>query len=270
MLVLEPLQIPPGPNTSVCPSGLVLRPGARRVLGGRDNPKPRRLLQREILIFHFQLCAMWMGMMQLAQAGAVWGFAFAGVSRNTGAVFFCFLCLEAAQTRSFRSAAPRDALSLGKQLGRNNKEFCLVEKVVAALPALKIKTMFQSKMPIQADIKEKNASRSGSLISMALAFVIHMSGAVMTYMPIGNNGAEGQQGHKGKASRGGRDRTDPLCRVGPLEVGWCHSEHGLLFSHSGVPINGNLVESPAWVEGFGNDAHGGLMPEGSSSLSRSF
>lgn len=84
----------------------------------------------------------------------------------------------------------------------------------------------------------------------------------MTYMPIGNNGAQGQREHKEKASRGGSDRTDPLCRVGPLEVGWCHSEHGLLFSHSGGPINGNLVESPAWVEGFGNDAHGGADARG--------
>lgn len=87
VLVLDPLQIPPGPNSSGCPSGLVLRPGARRAVHGRDNPKPRGPLQREILnIFHFQLCVIWMEMMQLAPADAVWGCAFAGVSRNTGAV----------------------------------------------------------------------------------------------------------------------------------------------------------------------------------------
>lgn len=50
----------------------------------------------------------------------------------------------------------------------------LAENVVVVLPGLKIKNVFQSKMPIQTDIKEKNASRSRSLISMALAFVIHM------------------------------------------------------------------------------------------------
>lgn len=134
-----------------------------------------------------------MEIMQLAQAGAVWGCALEQEHRS------CFLLpvfeSSASPIGAFCSAARRDSLSLGEQLGKNNKEFSLVEKIVIALPALKIKTMFQSKMPIQADIKEKNASRSGSLISMALAFVIHMSGAVMTYMPIGNNGAEGQ--HKG-------------------------------------------------------------------------
>lgn len=48
-------------------------------------------------------------------------------------------------------------------------------------------------MPIQTDIKEKTVSRSRSLISMALALVIHMRGAVMTYMPIGNNVTEGNE-----------------------------------------------------------------------------
>lgn len=53
--------------------------------------------------------------------------------------------------------------------------------------------MFQSKMPIQTDIKEKTVSRSRSLISMALAFVIHIWGAIMTNMPIGNNVREGNE-----------------------------------------------------------------------------
>lgn len=107
-----------------------------------------------------------MEIMQLAQDGAVWGCAFQQEHRS------CFLLpvfeSSAGTIRAFCSAARPDTLSLGKQLGKNNKEFSLVEKVVVAWPALKIKTVFQSKMPIQADIKEKNASRSGSLISMAL------------------------------------------------------------------------------------------------------
>lgn len=76
---------------------------------------------------------------------------------------------------------------------KTSSENFLTEKVAVVLPALKIKAMFQSKMPIQTDIKEKTVSRSRSLISMALALVIHMRGAVMTYMPIGNNVTEGNE-----------------------------------------------------------------------------
>lgn len=98
-------------------------------------------------------------------------------------------------------------------------------------------------MPIQADIKEKNASRSGSLISMAFAFVIHMSGAVMTYMPIGNNGTEGQ--HKEKEGK------DPEAAVlGGSHAGWDAQsplKSGGVTGSMGCcsPINENLVETPA-------------------------
>lgn len=57
---------------------------------------------------------------------------------------------------------------------KNSSVNFLAENVVVVLPGLKIKNVFQSKMPVQTDIKEKYGSRSRSLISMALAFVIHM------------------------------------------------------------------------------------------------
>lgn len=108
-------------------------------------------------------------------------------------------------------------------------------------------------MPIQADIKEKNASRSGSLISMALAFVIHMSGAVMTYMPIGNSGTEGQWGHKGKGSRGGSAGKDSvLGGMHGAPWSWVVSlgARAADLSHSSFSINENLVEPPGLGWGF--------------------
>lgn len=91
----------------------------------------------------------------------------------------------------------------------------------------------------------------------------------MTYMPIGNDGAEGQQGHKGKGSRGGSDRTDPVSGGTPWSWVVSLGARAAGLSHSGVPINENLVEPPAWLEALGNDARGGpWWPEGSFSLWR--